>query len=175
MLKSVFSIVANDLEKVVIKVDAKDSLTVAMNPYVKSSYDYITVTKGSDHILTVIKESGDTFSFHWGSSGYTLICDELEMLKRKVVEFLDRENVPIELNFNTVTSVEVYYNRYLNHYAVMIYGVDKFGDKVNAYWPVRECTSMKEAQIKAMMLINNLGKFSNKYSKEDNHTIAYVL
>lgn len=88
--KKIFKLVADDMEKVVIKVNASDNLTIAMNPYVNATYDYITITKFTNYertnVLTIIKKDGNTFSFSWGSST-TLISQNLEILKRKVVEF----------------------------------------------------------------------------------------
>ena len=52
MLKEIFEIVSNNSEQVVLKVNADDPLTVAMNPYVSGEYAYVTVTKGTEHILT---------------------------------------------------------------------------------------------------------------------------
>ena len=89
----VFEVFDVTRELVVLKVNANDSLTVAMHPYVQSNYDYITVTRGSDHVLTVVKKDGTTFDFHWGYSGYTLISEGLEVLRRKVVEFIKRNHI----------------------------------------------------------------------------------
>lgn len=94
--KKIFKIVADDLEKVVIKVNASDNLTIAMNPYVNATYDYITVTKITNNdrtnVLTIIKKDGNTSSFSWGSST-TLISESLKILKRKVVEFCQENGI----------------------------------------------------------------------------------
>lgn len=92
-MSDIFETIYRDEKKIVIKVNADDPLTVAMHPYVKSSYAYITLTRnrayGSwDYILTITNKDGGTFSFDWGISGYTLISNSLEELRRAVVEHL---------------------------------------------------------------------------------------
>ena len=51
MASSVFQLVNVDTTQVVLKVVAEDNLTIAMHPYISGEYDYITVTRGEDHIL----------------------------------------------------------------------------------------------------------------------------
>lgn len=110
MENKVFELVENNDEMVVLKVNTEDNLTVALNPYISGDMDYISVTKGENHILKVIRKDGTTFSFHWGHSGYTLISNELELLQKKVVEFIERElYIPLELNF-PIKTIMVYYN-----------------------------------------------------------------
>ena len=88
-----FSVVSNDDLQVVLKVSVKDNLQVALNPFIQRNYDYITVTKGENHTLTVIKKDGKSFSFNWGEYGFTLISENLERLKREVVKFIKSQNI----------------------------------------------------------------------------------
>jgi hypothetical protein len=90
-----FNVVANDETQVVLKVTVKDNLQIALNPYIQSDYDYITVTKGPNHTLTVIKKDGTTFSFVWGVGGFTLISDNLERLRKEVVKFIESQNISL--------------------------------------------------------------------------------
>ena len=83
-----FSIVQNTPEIIVLKVRPLTNFDVAMNPYLGTDYDYISVTKGENHILTVVKKDGKSFSFNWGIGGHTLISEELELLKNKVIRFI---------------------------------------------------------------------------------------
>ena len=94
-MKNIFSIVENNAKQVILKVNANDNLTIARNPFIDSTYDYITVTKDDCHILTIIKKDGTTFSFHWGLGGYTLICESLEELKRHVIAFIYSKNISL--------------------------------------------------------------------------------
>ena len=81
-LNEIFKLVSADEDKVVIEVLADSPLKVAMFPFVSSEYNYITITRGCKHVLTVIKKDGKTFSFHFGDGGYTLISESLEELKK---------------------------------------------------------------------------------------------
>ena len=93
-MNKVFEVQEITDEQVILKVNAKDPLTVAQHPYLDATMAYITVTKGDNHILTVIKEDGSRgVSFHWGLGGYTLISKNLTRLQDKVREFILRERV----------------------------------------------------------------------------------
>jgi len=83
-------------EQVIIKVNANDPLTVAKNPWVSSDEAYYTITRGREHIFTVIKKDGKTWSFHWGYSGYTLIAESVEQKKSKVLQFIRNNGIDIE-------------------------------------------------------------------------------
>jgi hypothetical protein len=110
-LNKVFKLAEIDDEQVIIKVNAKDSLTVARYPFLSSDYDYITVTRGGNHILTVIKSDGKTFSFHWGTSGYTLISEDFELLRKQVCQFIHDNYIMLELKGKPESKkVNIYYN-----------------------------------------------------------------
>lgn len=97
-MKEVFEVASNTDDLVVLKVNADDPLVVAMNPYVSSDMAYISVTKGGNHVLTVIKKDGTHGTcFHWGDGGYTLISDGLEILKKNVIKFIEEH-----VNFSIV-------------------------------------------------------------------------
>ena len=110
-LEEIFELEMVDYDKVVIKVNADTPLKVAMFPFVSGNDAYITVTRGRNHILTVINKNGNTCSFHWGDSGYTLISDELEELKHQVLRFIDSCGILLEYKGGNVTDVSVFYNR----------------------------------------------------------------
>lgn len=59
---------------------------------------YYTVTRGSEHIFTIVKTNGKTLSFHFGESGHTLISKPLEALKERVLAFLEEKQVFIDLS-----------------------------------------------------------------------------
>lgn len=88
---AVLELVQNDKDKVVIKVNAKDPLTVALNPEFNANMAYITVTKGEKHIMTIIRDDGTSWSFHWGGYSTTMISDSVLAMKNKVIAFI-REN-----------------------------------------------------------------------------------
>lgn len=110
MMSDVLTIEEVTDEQVIVKVNAKDALTVARHPYLSSDMAYITITRGKNHIFTVIKENGTTWDFHFGESGYTLVSDGITKLKQKVLSFLDDNRIPIDYDGGTLTGATIYYN-----------------------------------------------------------------
>ena len=92
-MSAIFTLVEQDAEQVIIKVTAIDNYIIAKHPYISSEYDYITLTTGEekDHIFTVIKKDGKTWSFHWGPYSTTIISDNVRRLRDKVLDFLVNE------------------------------------------------------------------------------------
>ena len=106
---SVLELVSVDNEKVVIKINAKDPLTVAMNPEFSSNMAYITITRGENHIMTIVREDGTTWSFHWGCSSSTLISDSVATMRNKVVDFIRENGIVFGLT-NKPSEATIYYN-----------------------------------------------------------------
>lgn len=92
-MSEVFELVERDDEQVVIKVHADDNLIIAKHPYISSNMDYITLTHGydKDHIFTVIRKDGTTWSFHWGPYSATMTSSSVHRLRDKVLQFLITE------------------------------------------------------------------------------------
>ena len=109
-LENIFCLRHFDNEKVILRVLADNPFKVAMFPFVSSDWEYITVTRGKNHTLTVIKKDGTTFSFHWGFNGHTLIGDSLESLKKNVLKFINESNILLEYNGGKNESAKIYYN-----------------------------------------------------------------
>lgn len=55
--------------------------------------EMIRVTKGQDHELRVYKTNDDSYAFHWGDSGFTLISERLENIRKLVCQYLNRHGV----------------------------------------------------------------------------------
>ena len=111
-MSDVFELTTQNSEAVVLKVKELSNLDIALNPYVNSSYDYITVSRGEDHVLTIIHKDGKTTSFQWGRST-TLIGKELETLKEKVIYFIEEEcGIPLGWTGSNISSAEICYNDY---------------------------------------------------------------
>ena len=106
---AVLELVSVDNEKVVIKINAKDPLTVAMNPEFSFNMAYITVTRGEKHIMTIIREDGTTWSFHWGGGSSTLISDSVAAMRNKVVDFIRENGIVLGLT-NKPSEATIYYN-----------------------------------------------------------------
>lgn len=100
----VFEVVSNTEQQVVLKNLVKTPLEVALHPYLDSSYSYITVTKGKNHIFTVVKADGTKIDFSFGAYGHTCISNEMLELKKHVLEFISDKGILI--NTNTLKSPE---------------------------------------------------------------------
>lgn len=110
-MSEVFKVVHEDKAQVVLEVNAHDPLTVAMHPYVQSSWKYIAVSKGPRHILTVVKNNGGSFSFHWGEGGHTLISENLERLRKEVVKTIEDQYIWLEwAGDETPDEINIFYN-----------------------------------------------------------------
>ena len=152
-LNEIFKFVSADEDKVIIEVIADSPLKVAMFPFVSSEYNYITVTRGRNHTLTVIYKNGKTFSFNFGDSGYTLISDSLKELKKHVLKFISDNGVLIEWNGWEIKEVHIYYNSNYKKWQLTFEGKRKsnygFGICDAFYWSfnannvdemIEECT-----------------------------------
>lgn len=94
---NVFSLDTVRPDLVVLGVNADDPLTVALNPFVSSDMAYISVTRGTQHVLTVVRKDGTTWNFEWGYDRYTLIGGSSEALKKAVINFV-KVQTGIDLN-----------------------------------------------------------------------------
>lgn len=93
----IFELVDNSCEQVVVKVNAKDALTVAMHPYVTAQMEYITVTKGEDHTYTIVYNNGHTWSFECGLHGYTIVSENTKRLMSVLDSFLYEHHVFLDV------------------------------------------------------------------------------
>lgn len=109
-LNEIFELYHVDEDKVVIKVKADSTLKVAMFPFVSMEYEYITVTRGRDHVLTVVYKNGKTFDFHWGFNGHTLISEGLTKLKKSVLDFINDTDILLEYNGGFYSNPKIFYN-----------------------------------------------------------------
>ena len=109
-INDVLSIQEYDEEQVIVKVNADDPLTIAKFPFLSSDMAYITITRGKEHIFTIIKKDGTTWSFHWGRSGYTLIGESTERLKKEVVAFVENNKIILERTKGNPIKAKIYFN-----------------------------------------------------------------
>ena len=94
MASSIFQLFSVDATQVVLKVIAKDDSTLAMHPYIRPSYDYITVTRGENHTLSIVNNRcGVIHEFFWGIRGYTLITDDFKLLRQEVCRFIEDQGI----------------------------------------------------------------------------------
>lgn len=92
-----FSLVENTDEMVILKNEVKTPLEIAKNPWLSSDDEYVTITKGRDHVLTLVKTDGKTISISFGGRGGTLISDSFRKLKEKAVETAQVFGVLLEI------------------------------------------------------------------------------
>lgn len=107
---AVFKLAHVDTKQVVLKVVTENNLVIAMNPYVNATYDYISVTRGDNHNLTIVFKDGHTYSFHWGTSGDTLVSQELQMLREAVCSFIESQGILLGLTTNKPTKAKIVFN-----------------------------------------------------------------
>lgn len=135
MLEKIFELEQATPKQVILKVKRVNNLTIAMFPFIQSTYDYITVTRGEDHILTVIKKDGTTFSFHWGNNGHTLISENTERLKTNVCDFIENY-CDILLDWDCAsapTDITILMNEYFNTWQFTCRGYEN-GKWHNAFY-----------------------------------------
>lgn len=148
-MNNIFELVSNNNTQVVLKVHAKDPLTVAMNPYVSGEMEYITVTKGYDHVMTVINSDCRKWSINWGSMGHTLIGPSTERLKMEVLKFINELNISIEYQGQPVKQVNVYFNDFLRKWEVSI--APEFGPHIAHFSEKAKCLEDIMAEAEAII------------------------
>lgn len=141
-MNNVFELVQRTNEQVVIKVNADNNLVIAMHPYVDSNYDYITVTRGKNHTLTIVNKNGSTCSFDWGDRGRTLISDGLERLKKEVVKFIEEDcKIVLDADTDDFYEASIFYNSNFKKWQI------KFNDRYNVFTNAKNvCEAMGLAE-----------------------------
>ena len=153
-MADVFELYHRDSEKVVLKVNANDPLTVALHPYVSSDMEYITVTRGNKHTLTVVKKDGKTFSFNWGEGGYTLISENLETLKRKVISFIENDNhILLEWDDSQPVEATIFYNHNYKLWQLTLRG----RGRLCAHWWSKDATSWEDMATEVIPYVHACG------------------
>lgn len=124
-LNKVFSIEENTPTEVIVKVLPLSLIDVAKHPFVSADWAYITVTKGKNHVLSVIKQDGTKgVSFEWGKGGYTLISNGLEDLKQAVCLFVERDSaIMLDVDFESIKEATICYNSNFKKWELIIDGL----------------------------------------------------
>ena len=106
-----FSLVENTDEMVILKNEVKRPIDIAKNPWLSNEDEYVTITKGRNHVLTLVKTNGKTVSITFGERGYTLISDNFRRLKEKAIEAAHVFGVLLEIPTTKVPdNVCIFYN-----------------------------------------------------------------
>ena len=118
-MDNMFELVLANEKEIVLKVIAKGNLeNLDKNSYLDANY--ITVTRGIDHVLEVIKDDMSIFSFSWGFNGHTVISDKFERLKKEVIEFLISKEIFINFTNDEIVKKTVYFDKCFNQWACRI-------------------------------------------------------
>lgn len=120
-LDRIFSLQEVSDSKVIIKVNGDSPLTIAQYPFIEKQFAYITVTRGKEHILTIVYEDGHTWSFHWGRSGHTLISEEVDMLKWAVKQFIQENDIVLDYDGGSVYDATIFYNDNFDKWELVLY------------------------------------------------------
>jgi len=155
-LEKVFTLVEATPGQVIIKVLAEDPLTIARFPFVDSTMAYITVTRGENHILTVTRKDGKTYSFNWGSNGHTLISDSLEELRKAVVEYIeDYMHILLEQTNWQTKEATIYFNKYFDKWQLTLEG--KGSGRQCAHWWSKTAKSYEEMAAEVIPYVKARG------------------
>lgn len=113
MRKDILELVHHDNNKVVVKFKELSNLEKAMNPWVLADADYVTITRGRNHIMTVISKDGKSWDICWGESRCTMISDSLLRSRKEIVAFIEKDCfIPLDLNVPNfwIEEANIYYN-----------------------------------------------------------------
>ena len=113
MYQEIFELVKYDNQKAILEVKEVSNLTIAEFPFISSKMDYITVTRGRNHVMTVINRDGSTWSVNWGENGCTMCSDSVNALKWAVVDFFQKDcGILLDLTVDNsqIKEATVYYN-----------------------------------------------------------------
>lgn len=137
-LNEVFKLVEVTAEQVTIEVTGKDLLTIAKHPYISGDMAYITITRGKNHVFTIIYNNGMTWDFNFGKSGYTLISEGTERLKRKVLQFIEDNSIILDYMGQELSTATIYYNSNLNKWQLALGCCNTWSNEAFSFEEARE-------------------------------------
>lgn len=165
MSNSIFSIAEVTDDYVIVKVNADDNFTVARHFYIQRDYDYITVTRGCHHIITVIRKDGSTFSWGCGGGRSTIVDDATDLLRNKLFEFIDAQNILLDLTFSQIEKVRIGRSKRTQwHWTMRL--VNKDGRYSNEY--ISKATSFDD-MVKDVSRFVHVKKWTQVDSNEENN------
>lgn len=93
-----YSVLMSDDEQVVIKIDELQPIDVAMHPYLDASMAYVTITRGADHTLTVVKRDGSRMaSWTWTARRAPKVEGNAKRLLEAMCDECEKSGVCIEV------------------------------------------------------------------------------
>lgn len=129
-------IIENNEECVILKVKDNKKLDLIKLGYFDGNEEFMRLTKGKNHTCTIFKTNGKSFSWYWGSSGCTLVSDNVTAMG-KIIEscitedfdiYIDEDKDKIRETMN-IMSLEDSNNN--SHFIEMMYWKD--GNNVSVH------------------------------------------
>lgn len=126
-MKNLLQLVSTANDVVVVRLNPE--LTVldhALNPWLPEA-QYVSVTRGRNHIMTFIYEDGSKWSIEWGDNGCTLLADSLRETRNKIVDFIQKEcGIMLDLYENSIpVEAWIYFDGFCECYRVSVYDQNK--------------------------------------------------
>lgn len=90
-------IIENNEECVILKVKDNKKLDLIKLGYFDGNEELMRLTKGRNHTCTIFKTNGKSFSWYWGSSGCTLVSDNVSAMG-KIIESCITEDFDIYID-----------------------------------------------------------------------------
>ena len=111
MKDPIFSLANISNETVVLKINCDTPLQAAKYPYVDTTYEYLSITRGKDHIFSVINKQGECIkTFEDYSDHRAILGNKTELLKTKALAFLKNNHILINYAGERMTKASILYN-----------------------------------------------------------------
>ena len=153
-MKDILKLVHVDNEKVVVQFKENlSNLDKALNPWILPNADYVTISRGKNHIMRVITKDGNSWSINWGDNGYTLISDSLLESRQKIVEFIENECfIPLDLTIpnEEIKEAKICYNSPFKSWQINFRGE---GPRQLAYIRDKNLSTVGEAIVLASKFV----------------------
>lgn len=147
----IFNLMEVTRDLVVIKIADLTNYQIATHPYVNGEMDYISVTRGINHIMTIVNKNGKTWSVDWGRDKFTACSSNVEKLRKEVVNFLEKDcYIALDAHFDLKHSEEinVFYNNNTKCWQMV---AKHCKEKQTIFYP--EAKSIEEVQEKAEQIL----------------------
>ena len=90
-LRDMVTLEINNAECVVLKVKDGQEMNLLALGFFNGNEKILRLTKGRNVTCTVICDDGQSYSWHWGIDGYTLVTDALWRKSQMIQECIERD------------------------------------------------------------------------------------
>lgn len=109
-IKDCFEVVYNNDECVLLR--AKTNKEVELFALGLDNVEMIRMTKGERQDCTLKFKNGNSFSWHWGMGGYTLVSDSTRDLGYKILHCIEYDfEIPVSWRYTRTDSKNSYFER----------------------------------------------------------------